>query len=124
MLDEPAIGRRLWSDVDASESGLQPGDQTPRDNDSETPNGDGLSERDLAILDLERTWWRHAGSKERAIRERFSISPTRYYQLLNRLLDDPEAMRHDPMLVKRLRRLRASRSRARSHRPTDPDPHH
>lgn len=110
--------------MDPSEKQLQSGDQTPTDDNAETSNGDGLSERDIAILDFERTWWRHAGSKERAIRERFAISPTRYYQLLNRLLDDPEAMRHDPMLVKRLRRLRASRSRARSHRPADPDQHY
>jgi hypothetical protein len=107
--------------MDAWESELQPGDQPPRDGNAEVPSGDGLSERELAILDFERTWWRHAGSKERAIRERFSVSPTRYYQLLNRLIDNPEALRHDPMLVKRLRRLRASRSRTRSHRPTDPD---
>jgi hypothetical protein len=106
--------------MDASESPLQPGDQAAAGNDTEPPGGDGLSERDLAILDLERTWWRQAGSKEREIRERFGISPTRYYQLLNRLIDDPEAMRQDPMLVRRLSRLRASRSRARSHRPADP----
>jgi hypothetical protein len=110
--------------MDSSEDHLQPGDKAPSEDNVETPDGDGLSERDIAVLDFERTWWRHAGSKERAIRERFAVSPTRYYQLLNRLIDDPEAMRHDPMLVKRLRRLRASRSRARSHRPTDPDQHH
>lgn len=73
----------------------------------------GLSERDRQILAFEHQWWRHAGAKERAIRETFNLSATRYYQLLNALLDDPAALAHDPMLVKRLRRLRATRARAR-----------
>jgi hypothetical protein len=108
--------------MDASESPLQPGDRAATGDDTEPPSGNGLSERDLAILDLERTWWRQAGSKEREIRERFAISPTRYYQLLNRLIDNPEAMRQEPMLVRRLRRLRASRSRARSNRDQEREP--
>ncbi len=75
-----------------------------------------LSRRDREILDFERQWWRYAGAKEQAIRDLFDMSGTRYYQLLNALLDRPEAMAHDPMLVKRLRRLRAARQRARSAR--------
>jgi hypothetical protein len=71
----------------------------------------GLDERSLEILAFERKWWRHAGSKEQSIRETFGLSATRYYQLLNGLLDDPEALKHDPVLVGRLRRLRASRAR-------------
>lgn len=78
--------------------------------------GDGLSERDLRILEFERQWWRYAGAKEQAIRELFDCSTTRYYQMLNTLIDDPRALAADPMLVKRLRRLRASRQRARSAR--------
>ncbi|WP_343230842.1 DUF3263 domain-containing protein [Yinghuangia seranimata] len=74
----------------------------------------GLSERDLDILDFERQWWRHAGAKERAVRDRFGCTPTRYYQALNALLDRPEALEHDPMLVSRLRRLRTARQQARS----------
>lgn len=74
----------------------------------------GLTARDLEILDFERQWWRHAGAKERAVRDRFGCSPTRYYQALNALLDRPEALEHDPMLVQRLRRLRAARQTARS----------
>lgn len=77
-----------------------------------------LSERDVRILDFERRWWRQAGSKEQAIRDLFGLSATRYYQLLNALIDTPEAMAHDPVLVKRLRRLRASRRRARGARRT------
>lgn len=71
----------------------------------------GLDERALEMLAFERRWWKHAGSKEQAIRDTFGLSATRYYQLLNGLLDDPEALKHDPVLVGRLRRLRASRAR-------------
>ena len=77
---------------------------------------DGLSARDQEILAFERQWWKYAGAKEQAIRELFDMSATRYYQVLNSLLDSPDALAHDPMLVKRLRRMRASRQRARSAR--------
>ena len=70
-----------------------------------------LTDRERAILAFERKWWRYAGAKEDAIRATFDLSPTRYYQLLNDLLDRPEAMVHDPMLVKRLIRVRAERRR-------------
>jgi hypothetical protein len=72
-----------------------------------------LDDRRRRILAFERQWWRQPGSKEQAIRDAFGLSPTRYYQLLNGLLDDPLALAHDPMVVKRLRRLRASRTRTR-----------
>ncbi|GLW67571.1 hypothetical protein Arub01_58140 [Actinomadura rubrobrunea] len=75
-----------------------------------------LSERDRRILAFERQWWKYAGAKEQAIREEFDMSATRYYQLLNILIDRPEALEHDPMLVKRLRRLRAQRQRQRAAR--------
>lgn len=75
-----------------------------------------LSERDSDILAFERQWWKFAGAKEQAIRERFELSATRYYQVLNALIDKPEALAHDPLLVKRLRRLRANRQRERSAR--------
>nr|WP_313956552.1 DUF3263 domain-containing protein [Streptomyces sp. SAJ15] len=69
----------------------------------------GLSERDRALLAVERRGWPGPGAKERAIRERLGISPTRYYQLLNALLDDPRALAHDPVTVNRLRRVREER---------------
>ncbi len=75
-----------------------------------------LPDRDARILDFEREWWKYAGAKEQAIRERFDVSPTRYYQLLNRIIDDEAAVSHDPMLVKRLRRLRSQRQRQRAER--------
>ena len=74
---------------------------------------DALAEREREILAFERQWWRHAGAKEQAIRDRFGLSATRYYQLLNALLDNPAALAADPVLVGRLRRLRASRARNR-----------
>jgi hypothetical protein len=72
-----------------------------------------LSQRDCDILDVERSWWKHAGVKEEAIKGRFDMSATRYYQLLGELLERPEAEAHDPILVKRLKRLRAYRQRQR-----------
>ena len=79
--------------------------------------GDGvLATRDREILAFERQWWKYAGAKEQAIKELFDMSATRYYQVLNALIDTQEALEADPMLVKRLRRLRASRQRARSAR--------
>ena len=78
--------------------------------------GSTLSERDLEMLAMERLWWQFAGAKEQAIREKFDMSATRYYQVLNALIDKPEALVADPLLVRRLRRLRAARQRQRSAR--------
>lgn len=84
-----------------------------------SPQHDGrepaeLSARDAEILTFERQWWKFAGAKEQAIRDKFQMSATRYYQVLNALIDKPEALAQDPLLVKRLRRLRATRQRNRS----------
>jgi len=98
------------SHMDAAES------LTPiTEQEQESPEG-GLSRRDREILAFERQWWKYAGAKEQAIRDLFDMSATRYYQVLNALIDSPDALAADPMLVKRLRRLRASRQRARSAR--------
>ena len=75
-----------------------------------------LSERDRQILDFEHQWWKYAGSKEQAVKDLFDLSPTRYYQILNQLIDSEDALAYDPMLIKRLRRQRASRQRSRSAR--------
>jgi hypothetical protein len=72
-----------------------------------------LTDRDRAILDFERSWWAEAGPKEALIREKFELSATRYYQILNELLEAPEAYAYDPLVVRRLRRLRDRRRRAR-----------
>ena len=73
-----------------------------------------LTERDRAILDFERSWWSESGPKELAIRERFELSTTRYYEILGELLDSPDALEHDPLVVRRLRRLRDRRRRERT----------
>jgi len=75
---------------------------------------DLLEDREREVLDFEREWWRYAGAKEHAIRERFDLSATRYYQLLNRLIDDERAVAYDPMMVKRLRRMRTARQSKRA----------
>lgn len=80
-----------------------------------------LDDRARQILDFERGWWRFAGAKEQAIRERFDLSTTRYYELLNGLLDDEAALAYDPMLVRRLRRMRSARQRERAARRASAD---
>jgi hypothetical protein len=85
----------------------------PVDGDRDDPDP-GLTGREREILAFERQWFRFAGAKGHAVRELFGLSDTRYYQILNALIDRPEALAYDPMLVKRLRRVRESRQRARS----------
>ncbi|WP_382303889.1 DUF3263 domain-containing protein [Herbiconiux sp. UC225_62] len=75
-----------------------------------------LNDRDARILSFERAWWKHAGAKEQAIRKEFGLSSARYYQLLGALIDSPAALAHDPMLIKRLQRVRDARMAARSAR--------
>lgn len=81
--------------------------------DATASRSDGLDERSRDILDFERDWWKHPAPKDRAVRERFGLSAARYHQLLNRTIDRPEALAYDPMLVRRLRRLREARRRKR-----------
>ena len=95
--------------MDAAEALTPPGPVAEADAGS-------LSQRERDILAFERQWWRYAGAKEQANRDLFSMSSTRYYQVLNALIDRADALAHDPMLVKRLRRLRATRQRQRSAR--------
>jgi hypothetical protein len=80
---------------------------------SAAPAG-GLTRREHDMLAFERQWWRRPGAKETAIREQFGMTPTRYYQVLNTLVDRPDALATDPLLVRRLRRVRAARRRART----------
>jgi hypothetical protein len=90
-----------------------PAEGPPAQRPSSEPARPALTERDRQILAFERQWWRHAGAKEQAIRDTFDLSSTRYYQILNGLLDNPAALAHDPVVVGRLRRLRSARSRSR-----------
>ena len=84
--------------------------------DAQEAAASGLSDRDREILAFERQWWKYSGAKEQAVRELFDMTATRYYQVLNALIDSPAALAHDPMLVKRLRRMRSTRQRARTAR--------
>lgn len=72
-----------------------------------------LTDRERAILDFESNWWTQPGPKEVAIVERFELSSERYYSILSELLESSEAEAYDPLLVKRLRRMRDRRRRAR-----------
>ena len=81
-----------------------------------------LDRREREILAFEGQWWKYAGAKEQAVRELFAMSATRYYQVLNALIDRPEALAADPLLVRRLRRLRASRQHSRSARRLGAEP--
>jgi hypothetical protein len=88
------------------------------------PYGVGsLSDVERRVLAFERQWWRYAGAKEQAIHDEFQMSPTRYFQVLNALIDTPAALVAEPMLVKRLRRVRASRQRDRAQRRLATSPH-
>lgn len=107
--------------ADAVQHGQDPADhalmdQAPAEHAPAAASRDGISERDGQMLDLERQWWKYAGAKEQAIRDMFDLSATHYYQVLNALIDTDAALAYDPMLVKRLRRLRTSRQQARSAR--------
>lgn len=75
-----------------------------------------LSDRDRALLSFEAEWRRHGGAKEEAIRAEFAMPPARYYQLLGRLIDTADALEHDPLLVRRLRRIRDERAAVRAAR--------
>lgn len=77
----------------------------------------GLSAEEEKILALERQWWKYAGAKDQAIRDQLGMTSVAYYQTLNRLIDTEEALAHDPILVKRLRRQRDARQRARRMKP-------
>jgi hypothetical protein len=118
-LEEPPLipaPRREPAPLDLAPPAKERDDEIDSDLPVALADDEPLSEHDRHILAFERQWWRHAGAKEQAIRDRFELSATRYYQLLNALLDNPAALEHDPVLVGRLRRLRGSRARTRSTR--------
>jgi hypothetical protein len=99
----------------AAEQGAEPeqGAKPEQDPDQPAAASGGLGARERAVLDFERRRWRNAGTKEQAVRDTFDLSATRYYQILNALLDEPEALAYAPALVGRLRRIRDARQQAR-----------
>ena len=80
-----------------------------------------LTERERTLLEFEGNWWTLDDAKDELIRARFSCSLDEYYQELNRLLEVPAALAHDPLVVRRLLRLRDRRRRARLDGPAQVD---
>ncbi|HEY4584013.1 MAG TPA: DUF3263 domain-containing protein [Acidimicrobiia bacterium] len=64
-----------------------------------------LSMEERAILDFEGSWWLEPGPKDQAIEFSLGLAAADYYETLLALIDRPEAMRHDPLMVKRVRSL-------------------
>jgi hypothetical protein len=120
----PSDADRVDNDMDVISAYDDAMAAVPRPSGEEFSTAGPLNERDCDILAFERQWWKFPGAKEQCIRDRFGLSATRYYQVLNGLIDRPEAIAQDPLLVKRLRRLRSERQRARSARRLgfDPEP--
>ena len=75
-----------------------------------------LGELARRILAFENAAPTGGGVTSAAVRSEFGVTLARYHQMLSGVLDDPAALRHDPVLVHRLRRLRAARSAARASR--------
>jgi len=107
LMGKPTASAELAAELNDSSTEPSP---------AESGDATGLSEQERKIIEFERKWWRYAGAKEQAINDLFGVPATRYYQLLNTLIDKPEALEIDPLLVKRLRRLRSTRQQARSAR--------
>jgi hypothetical protein len=105
---EPADDTAMEPADDTEPADPAPDSVEPPHSPSDAPPAD-LTDGERELLDFEKQWWRRPGAKEQAIRDRFDLSPTRYYQVLNALLDRPAALAHDPVLVNRLRRLRTGR---------------
>jgi hypothetical protein len=72
-----------------------------------------ISERHQAMLEFERNYWTFDEPKETLIRARFQCSADEYYAELNELLEQPAAMAHDPLVVRRVQRQRLRRRRQR-----------
>jgi hypothetical protein len=72
-----------------------------------------LSDADARLLAFEERAPRSAGTKEELIRRELGMSPVRYYQRLNLLIDVPAAMAAHPVLTARLRRIRDRRAEER-----------
>lgn len=79
-------------------------------------NLNDLNEREIAILNFEQHWVGRNAAKEQAIRSQFGFSAVRYYQILGELIQQPAALRYDPVMVNRLLRLARERSHLRASR--------
>lgn len=75
-----------------------------------------LTDLDRAILDFSARWYRFPGKQEQDVGGELGLTATSYFRKLNDLIDSPEALAYAPTTVKRLARLRAERTAARSRR--------
>lgn len=73
-----------------------------------------LTDHERALLDFERHWWRYGATRADAARARFGLGGTEHRRMVGALMDRPEALAHDPVLVRRLRRMRVSHRTTRS----------
>ena len=78
-----------------------------------------MTERQQAMLEFERNFWTFDEPKDLLVRARFQCSADDYYAELNDLLEQPEALEHDPLVVRRLQRQRKRRRRQRLDTETD-----
>jgi hypothetical protein len=86
-------------------------DEFPHD-DAAAPEVQPLTERELAIIQFESSWFTLDEDRHDAIRARFACSAEDYNLELNRVIDHPAALLADPLVVRRLRRHRERRRRA------------
>ncbi|NGN93345.1 DUF3263 domain-containing protein [Nocardioides sp. KC13] len=77
----------------------------------------GLSENEKRLLDFERSWWSAGIGRDEAVREQLGMSAADYHRAVNDLIDKPEALDYDGVLVRRLRRQRDARRTQRSKNP-------
>lgn len=75
---------------------------------------EGLTEREAAILAMAKRRFVFPGQREAALRDELGLTGTRYHQLLARIIDTPAALAAEPVLVRRLLRLREQRAARRS----------
>jgi hypothetical protein len=74
---------------------------------------DALTDLERGVLDIEARLFLHPGAKQLAAAQETGLSWPRYQQIVNALIDRPAALQHAPVVVNRLRRLRATRRSAR-----------
>ena len=72
-----------------------------------------LSKFEQDLLDFERTWWSEDQPKDAAIADQFRLTTAEYYEQLTALIDTDQALGHDPLVVRRLRRMRERRRQER-----------
>lgn len=72
-----------------------------------------LTVREKMTLDLAGRYFKHAGRRDAVAREVLGFTPWRFSQVVNDLLDRPDALAYSPQTVRRLQRLREARRVAR-----------